>query len=79
MLSVNMFELITSTLFVGNILAVRMRECLGKHSCMRTSFPIAILNGFPQRNYMCTRDVRDEIALYADDSVIFANIFIMLS
>ena len=27
------------------VLAVPMRECLGKHSCMRSPFPIAILNG----------------------------------
>ena len=27
------------------ILAVSMRECLGKHSCMSSPFPIAILNG----------------------------------
>ena len=27
------------------ILAVPMRECLGKHSCMSSSFPTAILNG----------------------------------
>ena len=27
------------------ILAVPMRECLGKHSCMGSPFPIAILNG----------------------------------
>ena len=26
------------------ILAVAMRECLGKHSCMSSPFPIAILN-----------------------------------
>ena len=26
-------------------IAARMRECLGKHSCMSSSFPIAILNG----------------------------------
>ena len=26
-------------------LAVPMRECLGKHSCMRSPCPIAILNG----------------------------------
>ena len=26
------------------ILAVQMRECLGKHSCMSSPFPIAILN-----------------------------------
>ena len=26
------------------ILAVPTRECLGKHSCMSSSFPIAILN-----------------------------------
>ena len=28
------------------ILAVLMRECLGKHSCMSSPFPIAILNVF---------------------------------
>ena len=27
------------------IIAVPMRECLGKHSCMSFIFPIAILNG----------------------------------
>ena len=27
------------------VLAVPMRECLGKHSCMSSQFPIAILNG----------------------------------
>ena len=27
------------------ILAVPMRECSGKHSCMSSPFPIAILNG----------------------------------
>ena len=27
------------------ILAVPMRECLGKHPCMSSPFPIAILNG----------------------------------
>ena len=27
------------------VLAVPMRECLGKHSCMSSRFPIAILNG----------------------------------
>ena len=27
------------------ILAVPMRECLGKHSCMSSTFPLAILNG----------------------------------
>ena len=27
------------------ILADHMRECLGKHSCMSSQFPIAILNG----------------------------------
>ena len=27
------------------ILAVPMRECLGKHSCMSSLFPTAILNG----------------------------------
>ena len=27
------------------ILAIPMRECLGKHSCMSSQFPIAILKG----------------------------------
>ena len=27
------------------IIAVNMRECLGKHSCMSSPFPTAILNG----------------------------------
>ena len=27
------------------ITAVPMRECLGKHLCMNSSFPIALLNG----------------------------------
>ena len=27
------------------ILAVPVHECVGKHSCMSSSFPIAILNG----------------------------------
>ena len=27
------------------ILALPMRECSGKHSCMSSSFPVAILNG----------------------------------
>ena len=27
------------------IISVPMRECLGKHSCMSSTFPIAILNG----------------------------------
>ena len=27
------------------MLAVPMRECLGKHSCMSSPFPITILNG----------------------------------
>ena len=27
------------------ILAVSMRKCLGKHACMSSPFPIAILNG----------------------------------
>ena len=41
------------------ILAVPMRECLGKHSCTSSSFPIAILNGtsfFRQCNYKCTKE-----------------------
>ena len=35
------------------VLAVPMRECLGKHSCMSSPYPIAILNGtflFARRN-----------------------------
>ena len=32
-------------LFLYFILAVYMRECLGKHSSMSSPFPIAILNG----------------------------------
>ena len=38
------------------IIAVQMRECLGKHSCIRSTFPIAILNGtcfFARRNISC--------------------------
>ena len=27
------------------IIGVPMHECLGKHSCMRSTFPIAVLNG----------------------------------
>ena len=27
------------------IIAVPMRECLGKHSCTSSTFPLAILNG----------------------------------
>ena len=40
------------------ILAVPMRKCLGKHSCMSSSFP-TILNGtsfFRQCNYKCTKE-----------------------
>ena len=29
------------------LIAVPMRECLGKHSCMSLPFPISILNGIP--------------------------------
>ena len=38
------------------ILAVSMRECLGKHSCMSSPCPIAILDGtffFARRNNLC--------------------------
>ena len=46
------------------ILAVPMRECLGKHSCMSSSFPSALLNGtcfFPTAcNYKCTMCIRSE-------------------
>ena len=34
-----------------------MRECLGKHSCMSYTFPIAVLNGtcfFPQVHNVCS-------------------------
>ena len=46
------------------ILAVPMRKCLGKHSCMSSSFPIVILydtSFFRQCNYKCTKEnsVRD--------------------
>ena len=44
------------------ILAVPMPECLGKHSCMSFTFPIAILNGncfFRQCN--CTMKIRCDI------------------
>ena len=34
-----------STLILLFYLAVPMRGCLGKHSCMSSPFPIAILNG----------------------------------
>ena len=40
------------------ILAVPMRECLVKHSCMSSTFPIAILNGtcfFPDSATMLTQ------------------------
>ena len=40
------------------ILAVPMLECLGEHSCMSSTFEIAILKGacffFSQCNYKCT-------------------------
>ena len=35
----------SSVSFSYFILAVPMRKCLGKHSCMSSPFPIAILNG----------------------------------
>ena len=38
------------------VLAVQMRECLGKHSCMSSPCPIAILNGaflFPRGEIVC--------------------------
>ena len=46
------------------ILAVPMRKCLGKHSCMSSSFPIVTLNDtsfFQQCSYKCTKEnsVRD--------------------
>ena len=58
------------------ILAVPMRECLGKHSCMRSQFPIAILNGtssflsvvqeninMPSGNYYVDRPVINNVSL----------------
>ena len=53
------------------ILAVPMRECLGKHSCMSSLFPIAILNGtclFPTvqlqvHNVYSERKTRNSCAL----------------
>ena len=47
-----LFSILTSLFCVSSsvslsyfFLAVPMLECLGKHSCMRSPFPIAILNG----------------------------------
>ena len=45
------------------VLAVPMRECLGKHSCMSSPFPITILNGtcfFPTVQLKCTMCIRSE-------------------
>ena len=45
------------------ILAVAMRERLGKHSCMSSTFPIVILNGtsfFRKCNYKCIMCIRSE-------------------
>ena len=40
------FFLPSSSVSLSNfILAVPMRECMGKHSCMSSPFPTAILNG----------------------------------
>ena len=49
------------------ILALLMRECLGKHSCMSSKFPVAILNGtsfFRQCNYKCTFFIRSKKLKY---------------
>ena len=35
------------------ILAVPMRECLGKHVCMSSPYPIAILNGTSPFSLWC--------------------------
>ena len=46
------------------ILAVPMRKCLGKHSCMSSSFPIVILNDtffFRQCTYKCTLRIRRDM------------------
>ena len=37
------------------ILAVPLRECLGKHSCMSSPFPIAILMVLPHFSLWCKR------------------------
>ena len=39
------------------ILAVPMRECLGKHSCMSSPFPIAILNGTSSFLYLVQENI----------------------
>ena len=35
------------------LLAVPMRDCLGKHSCMSSQFPIAILSDCATTNAQC--------------------------
>ena len=53
--------------FIFSCRFTSMLKCLGKHSCMRSSFPIAILNdtsSFSDSATTCAqRDVRDKIAL----------------
>ena len=39
------------------ILAVPMRECLGKYSCMSSLFPIAILNGTSSFLYLVQENI----------------------
>ena len=50
------------------ILAFPMPEFLGKHSCMSSTFPMAILNAtsffFQQCNYNCTMCIRGEKSKY---------------
>ena len=40
-----LFCVSSSVSWSHSILAVPMRECMGKHSCMSSPFPLAILNG----------------------------------
>ena len=60
----SVFSLLTVSLFLSYLIfAVPIRKCLGKHSCMSSTFPISILNRtdvFWQCNYKCTMCIRSE-------------------
>ena len=59
-----LFCVSSSVSFSYFVLAVPMRKCLGKHSCMSSSFPIVILNDtsfFRQCNYKCTMRIWRDI------------------
>ena len=45
------------------ILAFSMRECLGKHSCMSSQFPIAILNGTSSFLSLVQENINPEVPL----------------